>query len=166
MVRAMNDTAKKTLAIGALGLAIVGGSLTMAATGVVGPAGAQTPTAEAMLTSPDGGADDPGRGWFNRFRQHRREIRRHVAQLTADTIGISRDELRRELAAGASVAQVASAHGVDPQTVVDAIVTDADGRVDQAVADAKIDEQQAARIKDRLPGAVTRLVDHVFGGDG
>jgi hypothetical protein len=159
----MNTTAKKILATGALGLAIVGGSLTLAATGIVGPAGAQTPTAESFLTETEQGRDQ---GWLKRFRERRREVRREVAQLTADTIGISREELRTELASGKSIAQVASDNGVDPQTVIDALVADATTRVDQALADGKIDAEQATKVKERLPRAVDKLVNHVFDGEG
>ena len=162
----MNNTTKKTLATGALGLAILGGSFTLAATGIVGPAGAQTPTAESFLTQTPSEGEGRGPGWFQRFREHRREVRRQVAQLTADTIGITREELRSELAAGSSIAQVATDNGVDPQTVVDALVADATTRVDQAQADGRIDEEQAAKIKDRLPQAVDKLVNHVFDGEG
>jgi hypothetical protein len=148
-------TTKKVLTALGLALAVLIGSVTLAATGVVGPAGA-APSAESMLTQTDNG------GWFARFRDHRREVRRHVAQLTADTIGISREELRDELRGGSSIAQVATAHGVDPQLVVDTLVHDANGRVDQAVANGRIDETQATKIKDHLPEAVGKLVDHVF----
>jgi hypothetical protein len=152
------STTKKFLAAGGLVAAILVGSLTLAATGIVGPANAQTPSAESMLTSGDHG------GWFARFRHHRREVRRHVADLTADTIGVSREQLRDELKAGSSIADVANGHGVDPQVVVDTLAADANGRVDQALANGRIDEEQATKIKDRLPQAVQKLVDHVFGG--
>jgi hypothetical protein len=153
----MTTTKKLLVAVGFV-VALMVGSVTVAAIGVVGPAHAQAPSAEAMLTRPQHG------GWFARFREHRREVRRHVAQLTADTIGISREELRDALEAGSSIGQVATEHGVDPQLVIDTLVTDANGRVDQALADGKITDERAAKIKGRLPTAVGKLVDHVFGG--
>lgn len=156
----MNSTAKKLIATGALGASVLAGSVALAATGVVGPAGAQTPTAESMLTQ-EGGRDQ---GWFHRFREHRREVRRQVAQLTADTIGISREQLRQELASGKSIAQVATDNGVDPSVVAEALVTDANARLDQAVADGKVDEERAAKVEARIPQAVDKLLGHVFDG--
>lgn len=149
---------KKVLAVGAICLGMFGGALALAATGVVGPAGAQTPTtAEEMVTQ------DGGHGWFARFREHRREVRKHTVQLTADTIGISTDELKSELKAGRSIAQVATDHGVDPQTVVQAIDDDVNQRVDQAVADGKLTQERGETIKQKAPEVIQRVVDHVFG---
>jgi uncharacterized protein YidB (DUF937 family) len=102
-----------------------------------------------------------GRGLFHRFREHRREVRKHTAQLTADTIGISTDDLKSELKSGKSIADVATERGVDPQTVITAIVNDINARVDQAVADGKLDQTQADQIKERAPEVVTRVVNHV-----
>jgi hypothetical protein len=151
---------KNLLAIGVLGLAILGGSLAVAATGVVGTAGAQTPTtAEEMVTGSGG-----GHGLFHRFREHRREVRKHTVQLTADTIGISTDELKSELKSGKSIAEVATANGVDPQNVITAIVDDVNARVDRAVADGKLDQAKGDEIKDRAPEVATRVVNRVFGG--
>jgi uncharacterized protein YidB (DUF937 family) len=151
---------KNLLAIGVLSLAILGGSLAVAATGIVGTAGAQTPTTAEEMVTGEGG----GRGLFHRFREHRREIRKHTMQLTADTIGISTDELKSELKSGKSIADVATANGVDPQTVINAIVDDINTRVDQAVADGKLDQAKGDKIKDRAPEVVARVVNHVFEG--
>lgn len=149
---------KKVLAVGAICLGMFGGALALAATGVVGPAGAQTPTtAEEMVTQ------DGGHGWFARFREHRREVRKHTVQVAADTIGISTDELKSELKAGRSIAQVATDHGVDPQTVVQAIDDDVNQRVDQAVADGKLTQERGETIKQKAPEVIQRVVDHVFG---
>jgi hypothetical protein len=150
---------KKILAIAAVCLGMFGGALALAAAGVVGPAGAQTPTTAEEMVTQEGG----GHGWFAKFREHRREVRKHTVQLTADTIGITADELKRELKDGTSIAQVATDNGVDPQTVITAIVDDVNGRVDEAVADGKLTEQRADTIKERAPEVVDRVVHHVFG---
>jgi microcompartment protein CcmK/EutM len=47
---------------------------------------------------------------------------RHAAKVAAEAIGISTDELKVELKAGKSIAQVAEEHGVPVDQVVDAIV--------------------------------------------
>jgi hypothetical protein len=52
--------------------------------------------------------------------------RRHairVLRLAAKTIGIEPKELREAIRGGQTVAEVAEANGVDPQAVVDALVT-------------------------------------------
>src|SRR4051812_45419368 len=44
--------------------------------------------------------------------------------LIAKTIGISTSDLQTALKGGQTIAQVAQAHKVDPQTVIDAVVND------------------------------------------
>jgi uncharacterized protein YidB (DUF937 family) len=149
---------KNILAIGVLTVATLSGAFALAATGLVGTAGAQTPTTAEQMVTGDGG----GHGLFARFRAHRKEVRQHTVQLTADTIGISTDDLKAELKSGKSIADVATAHGVDPQTVITAIDNDVNSRVDQAVADGKLTQQRGDTIKDRAPGVNTQVVDHVF----
>jgi hypothetical protein len=150
---------KNILAIGILSVAILGGALAVAATGLVGTASAQTPTtAEAMVTG-DGG----GHGLLARFRAHRTEVRKHVVQVTADTIGVSTDDLKTELKGGKSIAQVATENSVDPQTVITAIDNDVNARVDQAVTNHKLSQEKADNIKTKAPEVITKVVNHVFG---
>jgi hypothetical protein len=150
---------KNILAIGILSVAILGGALAVAATGLVGTASAQTPTtAEAMVTGGGG-----GQGPFARFRAHRSEVRKRVVQETADTIGISTDQLKSELKSGKSIAQVATENNVDPQTVITTIDNDVNARVDQAVTDNKLSPEKADKIKAKAPEVITKVVNHVFG---
>jgi hypothetical protein len=79
--------------------------------------------------------------------------------VVADTIGISPRALVDALRGGKSVADVAKDHGVDPQKVIDAVVGAADKKVDEAVANGKLDADRAATIKDRLPDRITRIVN-------
>ena len=58
---------------------------------------------------------------------------------------------------------VATAHGVDPKTVVAALVTAGDTRIDQAVANHHLDATRAAKLKARLPKAAQRFVDFTRG---
>jgi hypothetical protein len=150
---------KNILAIGVLTVALLGGATVLAATGLVGSAGAQTPTTAESMVTQDGG----GHGLLARFRAHRQEVRKHTVQVTADAIGISTDELKSELKDGKSIAQVATEHNVDPQTVITAIDNDVNSRVDQAVADNKLTQDRADAIKARAPEVITRIVNHVFG---
>jgi uncharacterized protein (DUF433 family) len=89
----------------------------------------------------------------------RRHARRAALGVAAETIGIEPAALREQLRAGKSVAEVAQAEGVDPQQVVDALVTAATERIDAAVAAGKLDADRAATIKDHLDERVTKRVD-------
>jgi hypothetical protein len=57
------------------------------------------------------------------------------------------------------VADVARAHDVEPQTVIDALVAAGTKRIDTAVANGKVDASRAAKAKDRLPARVTKVVN-------
>ena len=93
---------------------------------------------------------------------------RHLAKAAikdaSGVIGITSEDLVSQLKAGQSIAQVATAHGVDPQTVIDKLVTDANARIDQAVTDGKIPADKAAEIKGKVTERVTKLVNRVFDG--
>ena len=143
---------KKLLAPFAVGLALSG----IAGAGLATPANAATPPAASSTTTP---GHHPVRAWL---RSHRRAVMRHVAQISAQTIGITPEALSTALHSGQSIAQVAQAHNVDPQTVVNAIVQAGDARVGQAVDRHKLTPVQGAKIEAALPGAVTKLVGHVF----
>jgi hypothetical protein len=89
----------------------------------------------------------------------------------AKTIGIPTNELMQDLANGQSVADVAKAHNVDPQKVIDALVADAKAKLDKAVAANKITQDQANQILlkeakvigDLVNGSLPKMPFH-FGG--
>jgi hypothetical protein len=87
---------------------------------------------------------------------------REGAVISAKTIGVTTKDLVTELRSGKSVADVAGEHGVSVQTVVNALVTAADGRVDKAVAADKLTSAQATAVKAKLPTWVAKVVNHVF----
>ncbi|MGQ0617325.1 MAG: hypothetical protein ACT4PW_10100 [Acidimicrobiia bacterium] len=80
-------------------------------------------------------------------------------EVAARTIGIPVDELRQGLQDGQSTADVATAHGVSPQAVVDAIVADGQARLDEAVADGRLSDEHAARAGERLAERAAGLVE-------
>ncbi len=92
----------------------------------------------------------------------RRALRRAVVRISAQTIGVTPQDLIQELKAGKSIADVANEHSVAPQTVVTALVTAGDNAVERAVANHRITAQRANRIEARLPGLVTKIVNHHF----
>jgi hypothetical protein len=50
-------------------------------------------------------------------------------EVVAEAIGIDAETLREELRGGATIAEIAEANGIDPQTVIDALVADYTERV-------------------------------------
>jgi uncharacterized protein (DUF433 family) len=89
---------------------------------------------------------------------HRRLI--HAGLDTVSTaIGITESELRDELQDGTTIAEVAEAHDVDPQKVIDAVVAEATKRIDEAVAEGDLTEERAAELTENLGDHATRLVN-------
>lgn len=77
----------------------------------------------------------------------------------ATAIGIRPSELVAALRDGATIAQVAEAHGVDPDDVVDAIVADQRDRLERAVRDGVMTRDEADRVLAELEQHVTDLVE-------
>lgn len=94
-------------------------------------------------------------------------ILRGATAAVAKSIGITPDELRTELASGKSVAEIATAHGVDPATVVAAIASEADTRIDALVSDGTLTADQATTLKSGLNTLVENFVNSKgFGRNG
>jgi hypothetical protein len=83
---------------------------------------------------------------------------RHL-EAAAAAIGIEEDALREALQNDQTIAQVAQANNVDPQTVVDALVADVSARIDQKVADGDLTQAEADEKKAELPERMTALVN-------
>jgi hypothetical protein len=81
-------------------------------------------------------------------------------QVAAGTIGISPEELAQDVRNGQSIADVATAHQVDPKTVVDALVAAGGQRLDTAVAGGKVSQDRADAAKAKLPQIADRVVNH------
>ena len=77
-----------------------------------------------------------------------RGIRARVHRLGPATkyLGITPQELRSELRAGKSLAQIARAHGKTVEGLVDAVVAPARARLDAAVANGHLTRQRADEI--------------------
>jgi len=88
-------------------------------------------------------------------------LRRGVVKTSAKTIGVTPRDLVTGLKSGKSIAQIAQAKGVDPQTVITAIVTAGSTKVDAAVTAGKINAARAAKIKQRLPALAAKVVNRV-----
>lgn len=114
-------------------------------------------------TAPASTAAHDGKGQIEAWvRAHRKELRKAGLDLSAKTIGITPQALRADLKAGNSVAGVATQHNVSPQTVVNAVVSAADSQINQAVTGHQLTSTQASKIEAKLPGWVTKVVNHTF----
>jgi|tagenome__1003787_1003787.scaffolds.fasta_scaffold20892696_2 hypothetical protein len=91
------------------------------------------------------------------------EFRRGAVKVAADTLGVSRQDLRTALKGGQTISEYATSQGKDPQTVVDALTTAANTKLDQLVAAGRFSSDQAASIKSNLSGRIDTLMNHHFG---
>jgi uncharacterized protein YidB (DUF937 family) len=104
------------------------------------------------------------RGFFERRqerREHRRDmVRQSLIESASTALGMTADELKTALKAGNSVADVAEAEGVSLDSVKAQITSDAEAKLDQAVADGKIKQERAdaalAKLAERLDDLLSR----------
>ena len=100
-------------------------------------------------------------------RQEAREARRaqKVETLTS-ALGISAEELQAAKEAGQSVADIAAAQGVDLQDVIDALVANAEARIDAKLAAGDIDAERAQEKLDSIEERITARVNGEGGERG
>jgi hypothetical protein len=162
--RSGNRTRKFLIALGATAGLAIGG---LAAANVASAQTDDTPVEDLPLQvdppadnqapdTPTG--DEPGDG-----RQGCGGHRGRSLEGAAEAIGIEPDALREALQAGQSIADVATANGVDPAVVVDALVDDAEARVAEKVADGTLTQAEA---DERLAEKTDRIDDRVNGTPG
>jgi hypothetical protein len=80
--------------------------------------------------------------------------------VAAGVIGMAPGQMRDAFDRGSSLAEMAASSGVPLDRVVNAIVTDAGLKVDDAVARGTLNPRFAARFKSRLPVWAERIVNH------
>lgn len=81
----------------------------------------------------------------------------------ATALGVSAEDLRSAFAEGKSIADVAAEQGVDVQTVIGALVAQASTHLDEAVANGRLTEEEAATRKTELTEKITELVNQAGG---
>ena len=139
----------------ALGTIMAAGLLTLGATG----------TAYATGTDPAAGSGDKPVTVHDHARGRHPGVRREAIRVAADaaasTIGVDVSEIKAAVKGGQTVGEFAESKGVSAQSVVDAIVSALNDRIDQAVADGKIPAERAAKVEERVPGFADRLVHSV-----
>ena len=77
----------------------------------------------------------------------------------AGVIGIPEADLVAALQSGQSLADIARAHNVDPQKVIDALVAAARSKLDAAVTAGILTQSQEGQILPIITDAITRLVN-------
>ena len=80
-------------------------------------------------------------------------------EVVAELIGIDAAELRAALRDGSTIAELADANDVDPQTVIDALVAEAQGHLDLAVENGRLTEDEAAAKSEQLTERITARVN-------
>ncbi|MBL0385091.1 hypothetical protein JJB07_00405 [Tumebacillus sp. ITR2] len=101
-----------------------------------------------------------GKGHGEFFNQNNTELQ--------TLLKLSADELTTQLKAGKSLADIASAQGVDKQAVIDLLVKQDAAHIDQDVKDGKLTADQATQMKANSVQHATDQVDGKggFGGPG
>lgn len=128
---------RNVVALGAAaGLTLAGLGVSGATTEAASDRGAERSGARAEARHGDQRRADHPRA------ERRREHRAELLEVAAGAIGITADELRAEMRAGKSIATVAREKGVDPATVVEALVADAQSRL----------EERFTKMVERTPG--------------
>ena len=123
-----------------------------------------------LPTPPDfpEGLKGPGFGFG-----HHGGFRVNKLDAAANALGITADELMTDLRNGQSIADVAKAKNVDVNKVVDAMVSEAQSKLDAAVKDGDLTQDEANKLKSDLKDHITDLVNnagpfgerHFRGGD-
>ena len=117
---------KRTLlGAAAFSVALAGGGVAGALLGTPSLSAAQDDTSTSTTEATTEEAARPHRGPFG----HRGER----LETAAEALGMTAEELRTELQAGKSIAQVAEERGVDVQVVIDALVAEGTERLQQAI---------------------------------
>jgi transposase-like protein len=96
------------------------------------------------------------------FRHHGHGPFEQGLTAAADYLGVTRVQLMNELRDGKSLAQVAKAHGKSADGLVDALVKQAEQKLDQAVKNGRITEAEKTEMLAGLKKRITDLVNGRF----
>jgi hypothetical protein len=86
--------------------------------------------------------------------------RQEFLSTAAKAIGISTTDLEAQLKSGTTLADVAKANNVDPNTVIVALVGDLNAKIDAEVASGKLTAEQGAARKAKATERVTNMVNN------
>ena len=164
----MNRTSMGTMRYLFFGVGLVGGVILLAAgqTLIGGLLVAMAAVRIVLLVSMQRGmrsssSSSHARG-VNGRRGGGRQMLHRLASMELDVaataIGVAPDVLRRAVDDGRSISALAADAGVPSDRVVDAVVRDANTKVDRAVADGRIAPDRASMLRNRLPNWAEQLV--------
>jgi hypothetical protein len=83
-----------------------------------------------------------------------------ASEALTDLLSIDGEELRTQLRDGATLAEIAEAQGVAVQDVVDVLVAEVTERVDNAVANGRIDQTEADEKLAEAEAKITEMVNN------
>lgn len=129
-------------------------------------ASAQTTTPTTSTTQPKGeGAKSGNFKHFSKFKGHEfGPASKAALNAAAKALTITTDELKAQLKAGKSVANVATDKKIDLQTVKDAILAAIKSELDTRVKDNKITQTQADARYKKASDNIDKLVNAKFTG--
>ncbi len=90
-----------------------------------------------------------------------------IVSSVAETLGMTPREIVQELKDGRSLAEIGEAKGVSADTLKSTILTAAQDKLDQAVADGKLTQERADKITARLTDNIDKILNWKRGsGEG
>jgi hypothetical protein len=130
----------------------------------------------APLVDDDTITDEQAQAVADTLAEHLPRLRHEVGrglvavQEAADFLGLTGRELLEALRDGATLAEVAQINGVEPDALIEHLVGVAAERLDQAVADGRLSEDEAAARLTEATEQITALVNgelgHAYLGEG
>ena len=160
----MDRTSMGTMRYLFFGVGLVGGVILLAAgqTLIGGLLVAMAGVRIVLLVSMQRRMRSSSQAGVNGRRGGGRQMLHRLASMELDVaataIGVAPDVLRRVVDDGRSISALAADAGVPSDRVVDAVVRDANTKVDRAVADGRIAPERASMLRNRLPNWAEQLV--------
>jgi hypothetical protein len=118
-------------------------------------------TTHLVENRPERGERGEGRGPGGRHGGPGMFGRGVASEALTDLLGLDAQELRQQLRDGSTLAEIATAQGVEVQAVVDELVGELEERVNNAVENGRIDQAEA---DEKLAVAEARIADMVENG--
>jgi hypothetical protein len=113
--------------------------------------------------APEMGMRGMGRG-FDKFGPGMLGRGDNLLSIAADALDLSLTDLLTELQDGKSIADVASANGVDTQVIIDTYTTQLKENLDEAVKEGRITQNQADYQLERATERVTEQLQNTWEG--
>ena len=93
--------------------------------------------------------------------QIQQRVGRGVLALAADQTGMKVQDIAQELRSGKSLADILTEHNVDVKAFIDSAVTQAQGRIDKAVSNGRITQNQADQMLQTFRDRLTERINQV-----